>query len=395
MKNKLSLLALIWLIGFNAFAQFPVQVVSTPNTSISTIDKSASQNLDVLLFKEGYNLQTNFSNTVTYTGGATIGEIRPVYAGENAYVRAIVFTASKSARIACRIGRFQATGVNSPTPFDIFNSFVYAGQSITVPINALYGSAKYFSFVFDADTTTPEIAGNIGQQITVSATLIGQRICSDLDFNADFTIWGIGDSIWRNSNTNNLNLLAGETWLFRLKDKINTNLSTRLKRIRLINTSIEGKTTTNFERTRLNNELEVDRADIILYGLCVNDAIDGTAGFSNTAYDNFVSFIKYKQRRYPNSYLVLVGGTPLQNNTANSNLVTIRSRMVQAVTEAADPKIIYISQESTFDRTISGNYSTSDAAGSGVHPVGNTNYESMATNIYNALVSAGIINQLK
>ena len=83
--------------------------------------------------------------------------------------------------------------------------------------------------------------------------------------------------------------------------------------------------------------------------------------------------------------MICLGNTPIQYDYDNNLSAEYRTAMQEAVTESNDPKVIYISLEKSFDRTVVSNYATSDNAGStgkGVHPGALAAQQS----IYNCLV---------
>jgi lysophospholipase L1-like esterase len=137
-------------------------------------------------------------------------------------------------------------------------------------------------------------------------------------------------------------------------------------RLRVINKSVSGSTTSDHELRRAAGVYDFPHVDYLHYQLGTNDAGAGTS--SPVAQSNLAATIAWKQQRYPNATLVVYGSTPRENSTFETNLIAIRTAQAAAVTAAADPKVLYTSLASAFDRTNSANFAGSDTAGDRVHP---------------------------
>lgn len=246
--------------------------------------------------------------------------------------------------------------------------------------------------VYDGDGTT----------YNASAYGSGTLITNDLNFNADKVIWWIGDSI--SIPTVNTNVNNDKMTQFMVRNWINEQSN---QTYRLSIRAYGGKTTRTYETLRGNGHMIIDQADIIFYQLGINDK--GTQGNESVVpvaeySTNINNFIKHKKRYYDDSYLILLGNTPVQKDYDDNLSAVYRAAMQTCVTDANDPKIIYISLEKSFDRTVFANYATTDTNGAAVHPgaissqlaifnciVNGQNFDGTTQTGLQQLISSGVI----
>jgi hypothetical protein len=195
----------------------------------------------------------------------------------------------------------------------------------------------------------------------------GTKITNDLNFNADKVIWWIGDSI--SQPTVNNDVYCDMMTHFMVRNWLNENskLTHRLS-IR----ANGGRTTRTYETLRKNGQMIIDQADFIFYQLGMNDK--GSQGNEHVVpvaeyKQNIKNFIKHKQRLYKSAYMFCLGNTPIQFDYDNSLSAEYRTAMQEAVSESNDPRVIYISLEKSFNRTLTSNYATTDNTSTKcVHP---------------------------
>ncbi|NUR28877.1 MAG: SGNH/GDSL hydrolase family protein, partial [Catenulispora sp.] len=185
------------------------------------------------------------------------------------------------------------------------------------------------------------------------------QIEDDLNFGADKTMLWLGDSITAAGTgpTVKTNQYDWRIWNYH-KDKG--------RNVRMVNLSVSGSTSSQFERLRLRGHWDQPQVDHVYYSLGANDASQAVPTATYKA--NVASAIAWKKARYPNATMTVFGMTPQENNTNEANAAAMRTAASDAVTEAADPKVKFLNLGSAFDRTNTANYASSDAAGNHIHP---------------------------
>lgn len=214
----------------------------------------------------------------------------------------------------------------------------------------------------------------------VNVTTTGFSVYDDFDLGADKVCLVIGDSI--------LNGAAGITekiysteWLIREYFRADN------QRLRIVNKSISGGTSSDQERQRAYGMLDLPQVDLIVYMLGANDNGAGISTATHKA--NVAAAIDWKQRTYPTAHMLVIGSSPAENNTTEAALVLYRAADSQAVSEASDSKLHFIDLTACFDRTNTANYASTDTAGSHIHP-SDAGHAAMFAVIQTALNSADI-----
>lgn len=209
----------------------------------------------------------------------------------------------------------------------------------------------------------------------ISLSVTGTMIANDLDFTAPGRALIVWDSIGKNTSVP-YTIRQDQVWQYLLRDGLTT---TRGIKYQIINKSLSGKTGIDFDKVMAEGMLDVEGVTDIFWGLGVNDAIQatGTSAFG-TAVTNFIN---YKKKYFPKVRLYMCGATPLQNNTTEATLATYRTAMSNAVSTAADPLVKYINLANSFDRTVDGNYASTDTPGSKIHPASVTAHAGIANTL--------------
>lgn len=296
-------------------------------------------------------------DNITITDGYNLGSLPLASLSRAFYLETLTFSSN-------RLAMLQVLLANNPTQTtaqEVYRVIVGPGQPAVIPVRNIFRPHQ---------ASTPNTSLNLGA-VTVRRALdttptgaylgistAGFSIYDDLDFTADRVGLVIGDSI--------LNGTAGITqkaksmeWLIRgyFRD--------RGTRLRLINKSVSGSTSSDHEARRAAGVYDFPQVDYLHYQLGTNDA--GTISAA-TAGANCAAMIAYKQKRYPKATMIVWGATPREDNTTETALVAIRAAQQSAVTAAADPKVLFCSLAAAFDRTNLANYAATDATGQHVHP---------------------------
>lgn len=299
----------------------------------------------------------SFLENVTWTtdGSVSVGFTAPGLT-QAWYIDAITLTCNKNARVQLA---FYETGLGGPDQY-LWQLQTSPNVPLVIPIRQIVRPAvTSFSTgspgkamirnVYDADKTG----------VNLMAYASGFRIADDLNWGADKVYVHIGDSI-TGPGTGITNKAKQYDWqlLNYFKDKGHS--------LRMVNASISGSASTLHESRRAMNAYEWPQADLICYSLGMNDA--GQSVPVATFKTNVQNMIAWKKSRYPNAKMLVLGPTPAENDTTENALVAMRSAASDAVTAANDNSVKYLNLGGAFDRKVSSNYATSDAAGSRVHP---------------------------
>lgn len=294
----------------------------------------------------------------TATDGYFIGNLNLASLSRAWYVESLTFSSNKLAMLQVLLG-FNPTQSNLQ---EVYRVIVSPGQPAVIPVRNIFrphqALTPYTLTPIGAVTARRVLdATPAGSYMGVSSA--GFSIYDDLNFSADKIMLVIGDSI--------LNGTSGLTQKSKSMEWLTRGyFQARGSNLRVINKSISGSTTSDHEARRASGVYDFPQVDYIHYQLGTNDASVISAA---TAQANLAAMIAYKQRRYPKATMIVWGSTPRENNTAETALSAIRSAQQAAVTSAADPKVLFCSLASAFDRTNVANFSSADTTGDHVHPV--------------------------
>jgi len=246
-------------------------------------------------------------------------------------------------------GRFPGTPIRA---------MLAANQPLTVPTSFLVRGFQVQNGIvslrvvraFDAAPTTVDLWGSI------SAT--GWAITDDFDWSAPKVALFVGDSILNGTGPT----ATARMWPFLVKSYWRS-LGTRA---RIVLKSVSGSTSSDHEAWRAAGYHDIPQVDLVVYALGVNDAGTGAADATYTA--NLAAFWAHVSKRWPAAKMIVCGPTPIENNTAETRAAGLRAAGAAWVAAQASANLRFVDLGSAFDRTLSGNYASSDAAGSRVHP---------------------------
>lgn len=195
------------------------------------------------------------------------------------------------------------------------------------------------------------------------------RMTADLNFNAKKTILWIGDSITRGTsiggtgyNAGSANLQTCATPEDHFAFQVRNHFQRKGTDCRLIIKAMGSYGSKDWEACRKLGWLDVGHADVIFYQLGVNDTSQSTTDQQFT--DNINAVIDHRNRKWPKAKIVLVGDTPLNNNTNETRLAQLRTIKSNIATANSANEVYYVNLASVFDRTVLTNYNASD----GTHP---------------------------
>jgi lysophospholipase L1-like esterase len=296
--------------------------------------------------KENLNSSINIPVSGSITLSNTAIDLTPI---EIAVVENAVISANKFCSV-----QFQM--ISGPTNGSLSRRY-YVGPGVaTVPFKELWYGVPNIQLREGDGTPT----------YNVSATVNGYRITADLNFNADKVMMWIGDSITRGSSMGATVISGGQpaastnTPEDHFAFQVRNHFQRRGIDCRLVVKAMGGFTSRNMGVWLKQGWLDIEQCDVIFYQLGVNDASGTTTdGEFQTELDRIVDF---RDRKFPSAKLVFVGDSPLNNNTNETRLATLRG--LKSAMASTPDNIYYVSLASAFDRSVLTNYTSSD----GVHP---------------------------
>jgi lysophospholipase L1-like esterase len=278
--------------------------------------------------------------------------------------------------------QFSSGMENSITGSQTFRTAILNG-AVSIPMKKIVSPATFIA-----------LNGWFGEGLTSTRAIAyfsGMKMTADLNFNANKVIMWIGDSVTRGSSIGGSALVggggAGSNLQTAVKPtdhyafQVRNNFQRRSIDCRLVLKAMGGFNSIDMNACINEGFLDIEKADIIFYQLGINDAIAGSGIVSNDTFSqNLNAVIDFRLRKFPNSKLVFLGPTPLNNNTNETRLVELRTIMAS---KASTPdNIYYLSLESSFDRTVLTNYNLND----GIHP--NIASNILVANVINNWVSS-------
>jgi lysophospholipase L1-like esterase len=358
-------------------ANFPVQMGVSGNDVLNV----QNQNIFELIRREGFPFDYNNFNTVNFSSSNQSAVVNATGNFSNyqrlILTRPIYLTASDDCTV------FYSANSDPTGSFPSILGSVHLPARTAVPIGGSYPVYPLqFSFGLYADAAKAAA----GKSVTIGVSTSGIMINNDLNFNAKKKIVWFGDSItaytWNLIGMQNCFPYAVRDWL---------NLNSPQKNVcRMVNKGMSGRTGVSFSTMLTDDIWSIDDPDIVFWQHGTNDASQsvGTTAFV-AAINNFIA---YKKQHWPNAWMVFLGSTPRQDNTAETLLATYRAAEAAAVAAAGDSKIIYISLANAFDRTLSFSsvWASSDTAGNGLHPGTLYAHQGITNTITAGLAAAGI-----
>lgn len=268
----------------------------------------------------------------------------------------VTITCNKSCKIQLTV---YETGIGGNDQM-MWRVQVTPGIPVVIPVNTIVRPAvTAFGAGSSGKAMIREMYDGTLTGVNLNVWASGWTLTDDLDYSAEKVILWDGDSI-TGAGTGITDKSKEYDWqvveYFRAKGHS----------VRMVNFSIGGSASTLHESRRKLGAYNIPQADLICYSLGMNDA--GQAIPTATYKTNVKNFIAWKQARYPQARMIVFGASPAENNTTETALALLRTAASEAVAEANDNKVVYVNLGTAFDRTVSSNYASSDAAGSRVHP---------------------------
>jgi hypothetical protein len=256
--------------------------------------------------------------------------------------------------------RLPVAGPPDSTGTPTFVPMYHPGGLINVPLEHLVrpyydiaGSHRAYELRV-LDTLTGGLVNYQG-----SVTAFGYSVTDDLDFDAPKVTMVAGDSI----SIGTITTRGADLWPLRFKDR----LQGVGVRSRIVLKGINGSTSAQHDSLRRSGFHDISQCDLFFYALSVNDAQAGTTGPTYTA--RLQAFWDWFRLRYPGAKMVVLGATPLENNTWHANAEVLRAAAAAWVAGVNNPnQLAFINLATAFDRTVSANFAASDTAGQRLHP---------------------------
>jgi hypothetical protein len=227
--------------------------------------------------------------------------------------------------------------------------------------------------------------GNGVATAEVDVNINGLVLTDSLNFDANNLCLWVGDSITEMSGLPQNNIAKK----FELHTHmVNNYLISKGKDTRLSIQAKGGTTSTQGESARLRGFFDaLGKAQYYFYHFGANDASQGVSSSVYTSnIDKFITWALYKN---PTSIIIILGITPVENNTTNTNAIALRSSANTYVNGLGLSNVFYCELGNAFDRTNSSFYSTADTSGSRIHP----NVAGMAA-IYNVISTFLLANNI-
>lgn len=219
--------------------------------------------------------------------------------------------------------------------------------------------------------TTP-----IGNRVLFTESMRAFTMSADLNWSANKSILLLGDSNFEGSAMGLTRVSDGAqttrfdvvTWLLRNWYRVNGN------DVRLIDFSVAGWASPEFENLRLNGDLEMpEQPSLIIYAVGTNDR------YANIHLSNLTKFLTWAQSQYPSSKILVLGPIPKQGSTTIDGVITnneallntIRTNSENLVNQINKPdQIAFINCGLAWDVNDNSKYSNFDgtADGSHIHP---------------------------
>lgn len=231
-------------------------------------------------------------------------------------------------------------------------------NSVTLPLREVFTAGSAMSAgLRDGDGTTA---------LTACVNLSGYYVTADLNYNAEKVALFIGDSIMRGTTMGSTPYTSYATILNATRPEahfafqVRNHFQQRGEDLRIVIKAMGSYSAREMGFFLDAGWLDIPQADIIFYQLGVNDTTKGTTNPQFQAELDRV--VAWRNRVFPDSKLVFVGATPLNNSTNETTLSGFRSLAAAMANPAQN--IYYFSLATSFDRTVLTNYTSSD----GVHP---------------------------
>jgi len=337
------------------------------------------------MMREGdpYALFSNFTSTGVAIGDVNVGSANALQlpkAAKAVWLNAMTISASHLCVIQPSIG----SDVNGRFT-SLTNQIVVApGVPVTIPVNIVFRG-----FQMQTGAISVNIRKNLSGAVADITTAIGATgilLTDDFDYGAKNVILWAGDSTANGSSYNS-------TAASRMA-KVRDYFRAKGPSARLLLKSRSGSTTNDHEAWRLNGWYDIGQADMCFYDVGINSAANGypvgDANTPNTYVSDVNLFWQWWKVRYPGKRMIVLGCSPLENDTKEAAAVQYRAAAASFVQSINSPLLSYINTGDAFDRKGATTfYAASDPAGDRVHR--NDNGElAMFARIKTGLDSLGI-----
>lgn len=233
-----------------------------------------------------------------------------------------------------------------------------AGVPVEIKVNKLFRGFQYVGGATLA-VRNNQTAGSVSYRGAVFVS--GTALTDDFDFDAPYTVLYAGDSTINGTGPT----LTAAMYPFVLKRW----LADQGYRSRVLLKSRSGSTSADHELWRAAgwHSGVVGKPALGVYNVGINDAI--TAVSTSALLANVQSYWSWWSETYPNAPLIVLGVTPLENNTSEAAAAGYRTAVSAWITSVNSPKLKFADPTDLWDRTVSSNYAASDTPGSRVHYV--------------------------
>lgn len=202
-------------------------------------------------------------------------------------------------------------------------------------------------------------AGAVNYKGTV--TLVGRVITDDFNLTAPYTLLYTGNSTAAGTGPS----ATEKAQAFLIRDY----LREQGYDCRLVLKAVGGSTSVDHDTWRKQgwHSTVVQRPNLGILDIDINDAGNGITPAVNL--EKAQAFWTDWKSRYPGVPLIVIGCTPLENDTSESNAAAMRTAKADWIDAANDPLLKFVDMTGAWDRKVTSNYLGSDTAGSRVHYV--------------------------
>jgi hypothetical protein len=191
-------------------------------------------------------------------------------------------------------------------------------------------------------------------------SLSGRRIADDSLWDAAKTILFAGDSILGTGPP------AGSARSSLAHFQVLNYLRAAGKDYRVAVKQLGGTTTSHGEAWRDEGLLDVPGVDVVAYQWGANDCANSVSSVTYSA--NWSAFVNWALLRWPTCHVLMLGPSPAENNTTDTNAAAYRTALSGYVSGLGNSRVKYLNLGTAFTRTDTSNYATTDTTGSHIHP---------------------------
>jgi hypothetical protein len=190
-----------------------------------------------------------------------------------------------------------------------------------------------------------------------------EAVTADLDLHANKVMLVTGDSIERGTMASTYDMY--DIYHFKLKRWLWNTQDT----IRVCNKSYPGQNSSVATYSIQSGEYNLRQVNLWIWKYGTNNVT--ASGYAQANIDAFeldlLNSIAFKQERFPDCHMMIVGPPPMANATHEARLEVLRQKEQTIVAAANDPRITYVETKDLYDPTANGTTFNND----GIHPVNN------------------------